>query len=203
MLHAVVTASLLGATLLAPPTPAPRVAAPVTPITWKIDPAHSDLTFKIRHFVSRVTGTVREWSGTIIADPTALGGGTVEITLNMATLDTRNERRDTHLKSADFFDVANNPTATFKSTKVTQQGQSLEIVGDLTLRGITKPVTLKAEYLGSIGEAVAGKQRAGFHATTTLNRLLWDVKWNRAAEGGGVMLGDDVDLEFNIEAVRQ
>lgn len=202
MLHTAFASALVAATLAAPPAPVARPAVAAAPITWTIDAAHSDLTFKIRHLMSKVSGTVTEWSGTIVADPAALGGGSVEISANMATINTRNERRDGHLKSPEFFDVAKFPTLTFKSTKVTAKGNDLEITGDLTMKGVTKPVVLKAEFLGTMGPAEPKKQKAGFHAVTKINRLDWGVTWNRAAEGGGLTLGDEVELEFNIEAVR-
>jgi polyisoprenoid-binding protein YceI len=205
MQTALFAVALAGATVVAPTRPAPRAQAPraAAPVTWAIDPVHSDASFKIRHVVSRVTGNIREWSGTIVADPANLSGGSVELTLNMASIDTHNEKRDGHLKSAEFFDVVKFPTATFKSTKVTAKGNDLTILGDLTMKGVTKPVTLTAEFTGAAGEAVAGKQKAGFHASAKINRLDWGVSWNRAAEGGGAVLGDDVDLDFNIEATRQ
>lgn len=203
-MHAVLfAAALAGAVAGGPVRPVPAAVRAADPITWKIDPVHSNVQFRIRHLVSRVTGTIGSWSGTIVADPKNLGAGTVEISLDMSTIDTRNEKRDGHLKSAEFFDVAKFPTATFKSTKVTAKGNDLTIVGDLTIKGVTKSITLKGEFMGVAGEAVAGKQKAGFHAETKINRLDYGVSWNRAAEGGGAVLGDEVEIEFNIEATRQ
>lgn len=201
MIHTAFAALVSVAVAVAPvrPTPMPASAAP---ITWKVDPVHSDLQFKIRHLVSKVTGTVKDWSGTIVVDPAAMSGGSVEFSANMATIDTRNERRDGHLKSAEFFEVEKYPTITFKSTKVVAKGNDLKITGDLTIKGVTKSITLDAEFLGTTGPAEAGKQKAGFHASARINRLDFGVSWNRAVEGGGVTLGDDVDLDFNIEAVR-
>ena len=201
MIHTAFATLLSAFVAVAPVRPVP-VAAAAAPITWKVDPVHSDFQFKIRHLVSKVTGTVKEWSGTIVVDPSALNGGSVEFTANMATIDTRNERRDGHLKSAEFFEVEKFPTCTFKSTKVVSKGSEMKITGDLTLKGVTKSITLDAEFLGTTGAPEAGKQKAGFHASAKINRLDFGVTWNRAVEGGGVTLGDDVDLDFNIEAVR-
>ncbi len=201
MLHAPIALAVGLAALAGPSRPAPVVAAPA-PIVWKIDLAHSDLSFRIRHLVSKVTGTINSWSGSITADPAALGGGSVEFTADMSTIDTRNAKRDEDLKSADFFEVAKYPTVTFKSTKVTANGSNLVVVGDLTMKGVTKPVTLNVEYLGTTGTPAVGKQKIGFHATGKLNRLDYGVTWNRAAEGGGVVLGDEVEIDINIEATR-
>lgn len=203
MLNTAFAAALAGLVAVAPARPAP-VHAQVAraPITWKVDGAHSDLQFKIRHLISKVTGTVRDWTGTIVVDPASLSGGTVEFTANVATIDTRNERRDGHLKSAEFFEVEKFPTISFKSTKVVAKGNAMKITGDLTIKGVTKSITLDAEYLGATGAPEAGKQKVGFHASATINRLDFGVSWNRAIEGGGLTLGDEVELDFNIEAVR-
>ncbi|HEX5632285.1 MAG TPA: YceI family protein [Gemmatimonadales bacterium] len=189
----VVTAVALAA------APAP---ATVEPVTWKIDVTHSELIFRVRHLVSRVPGTFREWSGAIVADPADWNAGSVEIVIQAASIDTRHEKRDTHLRSADFFDVANHPTLTFRSTSVQVSGESVTLKGDLTIRGTTKPVTLTGETLGTIGEG-AGKQRVGFHVTTKINRLDYGLTWNRAAEGGGLVLGDEVEIDVTVAAVRQ
>lgn len=175
---------------------------PADPITWKIDATHSELSFRIRHLVSRVQGTFRDWSGTIVADPADWNAGRTEIVIQAASIDTRHEKRDTHLRSADFFDVAQHPTITFTSTAVQVAGDRVTLTGNLTIRGVTKPVTLTGEALGMTGEG-PGKQRIGFHVSTRINRLDYGVSWNRAAEGGGVVLGDDVDLDITVAAVRQ
>lgn len=203
MLNTAFAAALAGLVAVAPARPAPvHAQAAPAPITWKVDGAHSDLQFKIRHLISKVTGTVRDWTGTIVVDPASLSGGTVEFTANVATIDTRNERRDGHLKSAEFFEVEKFPTISFKSTKVVAKGNAMKITGDLTIKGVTKSITLDAEYLGATGAPEAGKQKVGFHASATINRLDFGVSWNRAIEGGGLTLGDEVELDFNIEAVR-
>lgn len=113
---------------------------------------------------------------------------------------TRLERRDTHLRSADFFDAASHPEITFKSTSVVVAGSTVTLVGDLTIRGVTRPVTLSGEYLGTTGEGA--KQRVGFHVSGKINRMDYGVAWNRNLETGGVLPGDDVDLDISVEAVR-
>lgn len=172
-------------------------------VKWQIDVNHSEVSFRVRHFVSRVPGTFKVWNGTILADPSDLTGGSVEVSIQTGSIDTRNERRDAHLRSPDFFAADSFPTITFKSTKVEARNNALTISGDLTIRGVTKPVVLTGEYVGTTGTPEPSKQRIGFTATTKINRMDFGVKWNRAVEGGGVMLGDDVDVTINIEAVRQ
>ena len=187
-------AAALAVAAAVPGTPAPA--------TWKIDVTHSELTFRVRHLVSRVNGTFRDWGGTISADPADWNSGSVEVVIQTSSIDTRNEKRDTHLRSPDFFDVANHPTMTFRSTAVRVADGAVTLTGDLTIRGVTRQVTLTGEYLGSTGEG-PGKQRIGFHVGTTINRLDYGLTWNRAAEGGGFVLADDVELDLTVAAVRQ
>lgn len=192
LLKLVVAASLFAA--------APVPSAP--PAVYRIDTGHSDVTFRIRHFMSRVSGTFNQWEGTITADPADWTTGSVEVTIQAASIDTRHERRDNDLRSDNFFDVATHPTITFRSTSVTVDGSRLTIAGDLTMRGITKPVVLEGEFLGRMGEGTA-RERIGFAARTRIDRTDFGVTWNRAVEGGGVMLGDDVDIEIAVEAVKR
>lgn len=183
----------------APIVPAAQAEAP--PVTWRIDQSHSDISFRIRHLVSRVRGTFNEWSGTIVADPQNLAGGSVQVEIKTASIDTNNERRDTHLRSGDFFDAEKHPTITFRSTRVQTRGRNLTVTGNLTMNGITRPVVLRGE-MAQVG-GVAGKRRIGFEATATVNRMDYDVSWNRAAEGGGAVLGDEVEITIAVEAVEQ
>lgn len=171
-----------------------------TTATWKIDTNHSELTFSIRHLVSRVRGEFREWSGTIVADPDDWTSAVVEISVNPNTVDTNNERRDADLKSENHFDVAHFPVITYKSTRVERKGDSVRVFGDLTMHGVTKPVVLDGRFLGTTGPV--GKRRAGFEAITTINRQDFNMRWNRAVEGGN-LIGDDVKLEIVIAAVQQ
>ncbi|HYW06718.1 MAG TPA: YceI family protein [Longimicrobium sp.] len=178
--------------------PAPAEAAP---ITWNIDASHSSVTFRIRHLVSRVNGSFGQFKGAVVADPQNLAGGSVQVEIQTASIDTNNERRDTHLRSADFFDAEKFPTITFRSTRVRVTGRTLRVHGDLTMRGVTRPVVLTGEMTGVGG--VAGKRRIGFQASTTIDRKDFGVQWNRAAEGGGAVLGDEVQIQLDVEAVEQ
>jgi polyisoprenoid-binding protein YceI len=177
-------------------------AAPVsTPSTWKVDPTHSELSFSIRHMVSRVRGQFDTWTGTIIADPTDWSTASVEVVAQTSTIDTNNERRDEDLRSPNHFDADANPTVTFKSTKVTRfAGDSVQVAGNLTIHGITKPVVLRGHFNGMTGSP--GKRRAGFEAETTINRQDFNMTWNRIIEGSS-MLGDEVKIEISIAAVEQ
>lgn len=184
------------------PAPQPAVSAPAAAsVQWEIDTSHSELTFRIRHLVSRVRGRFNQFGGTIVADPANLAGGSVNVTVQTASIDTNNERRDTHLRSADFFDAATHPTITFRSTRVEVDGNDIKVHGNLTMRGVTKAVVLEGQMLEVGG--VAGKRRIGFEASGTVNRLDYGVAWNRAAEGGGVVLGDEVQISIAVEAVER
>jgi polyisoprenoid-binding protein YceI len=195
-------------TLVALALPAPASAGPTvvehTPAdtaTYRIDVGHSELTFRIRHLMSRANGTFREWSGTITADPADWSTGSVDVTIQAASIDTRHERRDNDLKSDNFFDVANHPTITFRSRKVEVNGSEIVVTGDLTMKGVTKPLVLTGEFLGRMG-AGSQRERVGFSATGKLNRTDYGIVWNRAVEGGGVLLGDEVEVTLAIEAIR-
>ena len=179
------------------------VSAPdTTPVVWQIDAGHSDISFRIRHFMSRVRGTFRQWEGTITGDSTNWANASVSVTIQTSSIDTGHERRDNDLRSDNFFDAANHPTITFTSTKVEVVGGELRITGDLTIRGVTKPVVLTGRFLGSSASG-QGRTRVGFEATTRIDRTDYGVRWNRALEGGGVMLGDEVEIELAVEAVRR
>jgi polyisoprenoid-binding protein YceI len=172
------------------------------PVTWTIDTVHSEVSFRIRHLVSKVPGTFASWRGTIVADPADLKDASVDVRITTASITTRNERRDAHLRSPDFFAADSFPEISFKSKAVEVSGSSIRITGDLTMRGVTKPVVLTGEYGGTSGPPEPRKQRIGFSVSTKINRLDYGVKYNRAVEGGGMLLGDDVDITINIEAVR-
>jgi polyisoprenoid-binding protein YceI len=191
---------LLGGT---PPAAAPAAPARhLPPVTWQIDTDHSEVAFRIRHLVSRVRGRFTRWEGTIVADPANLAGGSVDVTIQTASISTDVERRDNHLRSADFFDAPNNPTITFKSTRVqTLPAGGLKVYGNLTIRGTTKPVVLDGHFNGVGG--VPGRRRIGFEASTTVDRMDYNVTWNRAVEGGGALLGDDVEILLSVEAAEK
>jgi polyisoprenoid-binding protein YceI len=195
---------LLSALLVAsqPVPPGPIVAVDTGQTVWQIDKGHSDISFRIRHFVSRVRGTFHDWNGTIRSDSSDWRDGFVDVTIQASSIDTQNDTRDASLRSSDFFEVDKYPTITFRSTGVEVDGTSLRIAGDLTMHGVTRPIILQGTYLGATSNP-QGKPRAGFEATATINRLDYGVKWNRVVEGGGVMLGDEVEVEISVEAVRQ
>ena len=184
------------------PAQTSTAAAPVsTPSTWKVDPTHSELSFSIRHMVSRVRGQFDTWTGTIIADPNDWNTASVEVVAQTSTIDTNNERRDEDLRSPNHFDAEANPTVTFKSTKVTRfAGDSVQVAGNLTIHGVTRPVVLRGHFNGMTG--APGKRRAGFEAETTINRQDFNMTWNRIVEGTS-MLGDEVRIEIDIAAVEQ
>jgi len=176
--------------------------AQAAPTTWTIDPTHSNVTFTIRHFFSKVTGSFQKFSGTIVYDEANPGAGLAKAEIDASSIYTANERRDNHLRSADFFDVANHPRLTFESTKVTaSEGGKLKIEGTLTMRGVTKPVTLEGEFLGA-GPTAAG-QRVGFEATGKVDRKEFGILWNKVADQGGAVLGDDVQIRIAIEGMSE
>jgi polyisoprenoid-binding protein YceI len=176
--------------------------------TWKFDPAHSEALFSIRHIFTKVQGRFNEMEGTIQLDDKDLSKSSVDVTIKTASIFTNNEKRDNHLRSADFFDAEKNPTLAFKSTKVIPGADKdkFKVQGDLTMRGVTKPVTLDVEYLGGgpwgMGGQVYGTKK-GWVATTKVNRLDWGISWNKTLDQGGTLLGDDVDLTLNVEADNQ
>jgi polyisoprenoid-binding protein YceI len=168
--------------------------------TWDIDPTHSTVGFSVRHMmVSKVRGYFREFSGEITTaeDPTQ---STVTARINMDSIDTRQEQRDAHIRSADFFDVGNHTEMTFRSTAVSTDGADWTVAGDLTIKGITKPVTLELE-LNGFGPDAYGGTRAGFSAKTEISRKEYGVDIDMPMDGGGVVVGDKITVELEIEAV--
>ena len=197
MLVRLFAAALLVPTLIVPATTRPASAAPAV---WNIDKTHSNVSFQIRHFVSKVRGSFTDFKGTITADPDAWQSGQIDVQINATSITTNNDRRDADLRSSNFFAVDSFPTISFKSIRIERTGDDAKIHGTLTMRGVTKNIVLDGHFNG-IQKSSQG-DRVGFDATTTVNRMDYGVKWNRAAEGGGVMLGDDVKIEINVEAVR-
>lgn len=170
--------------------------------TYSIDTAHSNVGFKIRHLVAKVSGSFNEFDGKITADFENLDNSSVEFMIKTASIDTANEKRDGHLRSPDFFDAENHPEITFKSSKITRKDKdSFEVAGILNMRGVNQPVVLNVDYLGEM-QAMGGT-RAGYEISTTINRQDFDVSWNKALDQGGVVLGDDVEILINLAAVKQ
>jgi polyisoprenoid-binding protein YceI len=170
--------------------------------TYSIDATHSSVGFSVRHMaISKVRGTFGEFEGTVNIDPADTAKWSCDVIIQTTSIDTQAERRDNHLRSADFFNVEEFPTITFKSTKVTPKGKDkLEITGDFTMRGVTKPVTIEAELLGAMEDA-RGNKRMGFSATTTVNRMDFGVNWNKTLETGGLVVSHDVEIMLEIEAI--
>jgi polyisoprenoid-binding protein YceI len=168
---------------------------------WQIDPAHSEALFSIRHLaISTVRGGFSKIKGTVSFDDKDPSKSTVDVTIDVSTVDTREPKRDDDLRSDKFFDAAKYPTMAFKSTKVEQVSPGkLKVTGDLTLHGITKEVILEVEGPTAAIKDPWGNQRAAATATTKINRQDFGVKWNKTLDNGGMMLGDDVAVTIDIE----
>ena len=170
--------------------------------TYSIDPAHSNAGFKVRHLVSKVSGGFNDFDGTIVADFENLDASSVEFTIQATSIDTKNEKRDGHLRSVDFFDVEKYPEITFKSSKITKiDGDSYAVTGTLTMHGVSREITLTVDFLGEM--TAMGGTRAGYELTTTVNRKDFGISWNRALDAGGFVLGDDVEININLELIKQ
>jgi polyisoprenoid-binding protein YceI len=167
---------------------------------WDIDTSHSDVSFTIRHMmVSKVRGRFGKFSGEIVTGEN-LADSTVTATIDATSIDTNNEQRDGHIRSADFFDVENHPEWTFRSTALRVDGEDLALDGELTIKGVTRPVTLALEVNG-FGPDAWGGTRAGFSASTTIDRNDFGVDIKMPLDGGGVVVGDKVQIHLEIEAV--
>lgn len=171
--------------------------------TWSFDTTHSEISFSIRHMMfAKVRGTFAKWSGTVLSDDSgAITGVTAEIDVD--TINTNESQRDAHLRSADFFDAATFPKIAFRSTGLRgDTAGAFEIDGDLTIHGVTRPVTLRAEFAGG-GKDPWGNTRRGYRATARINRVDFGLTWNAALELGGVLVGEQVDLEIETQLVAQ
>ncbi|MBC1500576.1 polyisoprenoid-binding protein [Listeria weihenstephanensis] len=168
---------------------------------WNVDPAHSSIEFQVKHMmVSKVKGAFKDFSADLTLDPEDLTTASLAFTVDAASLDTRQAQRDGHLKSPDFFDVDNYPSITFKSTDITSDGDNeYKVTGDLTIREVTKPITLKVEYEGTSKDPMSGNMVAGFEGTGKFNRKDFGLNYNAALETGGVLIGDEVKLNIQIE----
>jgi polyisoprenoid-binding protein YceI len=167
---------------------------------FSIDTIHSSIGFTVRHLmVSKVHGSFTKWSGTFAFDEANLPASHVEVSIDVASVDTREAQRDGHLRSADFFDAEKFPTITFKSTKVEGNKDHFKVTGDLTLRGVTKPVVLDVEYAGRAMHPQMG-ERAGFSATASINRKDFGVSFNMVLDAGGVALSEKVDIQLEVQA---
>lgn len=172
--------------------------------TWTIDPSHTRLGFSTRHaMVTRVRGAFNDVSGTAIISPDSFERSRVVITVQAASIDTRDQQRDDHLRSPDFFDVARYPVIKFVSTRIDEVGDASFIVnGDLTIRGITRSVSIPLELLG-IDRDQTGALRAGLEGTRRIDRKDWGVRWNTPLDSGGVLISDKITLEFELSLIKQ
>jgi polyisoprenoid-binding protein YceI len=173
-------------------------------MAWQIDNSHSDIQFSVRHMmISKVRGQFKRFAGTVEFNENDPATSAVEVQIEAASIDTHDEKRDGHLQSPDFLDVAQYPHLTFKSKRVEKTDDSHgKITGDLTIRGVTKEVVLAVEYSGQ-AKSPWGTTSAGFSATTTINRRDWGLTWNAPLETGGVLVGDEVTIAIELEIVKQ
>lgn len=196
---------ILGAfAAVAPPATraAQQGAPPADAAPFVIDTNHSAVQFTVRHFFSRVPGRFTRFQGTVQLDEKDLTRGSVNVTIEAASIDTQEPARDKHLRSDDFFAVEKHPTITFKSTGVKAQGpDKLKVEGNLTIRGVTRPVTLDVDVLG-FGPGYGGRT-GGFEARTRIDRTVFGVSWNDLVEGGGAVLGNEVDIVINLEVQKR
>ncbi|MDD5362013.1 MAG: YceI family protein [Ignavibacteria bacterium] len=171
---------------------------------WVIDPSHSKIGFKVRHLmISHVLGNFKQFEGVVLTEGNDFTKASVNLTISSASVDTEIADRDTHLKSADFFDVEKYPELTFSDSKIEDLGDdTYELTGNLTIKGIAKPVKLTVEF-GGVMKDPWGNEKAGFSLTGKINRKDWGLNWNSALEAGGELVGEDVKLICDIELAKQ
>lgn len=170
---------------------------------WALDPTHSELQFKVKHLmITTVTGSLKIFNASITSEGDDFENGSVSFDAETASIDTGNKDRDNHLKSADFFDADQFPAITFKSTSLTKDGDDYSIKGDLTVKGVTKPVKLTAEF-GGIATDPWGNTKAGFTLSGKINRTDFGLSWNAALETGGVMVSEEVKIAGELQFVKQ
>ncbi len=159
------------------------------------------VTFRVRLMVATINGRFTTWRGSLLFDEQAPQNSRVEIEIDAASIDTKEPRRDAHLRSADFFDVENYPKLVFESTRVERAGDIFKVTGDLTMHGVTKPVTLDVEYADRTSRPPMG-ERVGFLAHGSLNRKDWGLNWNQILDAGGLVLGDEIEIDLGVEGSR-
>jgi polyisoprenoid-binding protein YceI len=186
------TATLAGAALL--------LSAPAFATTYKIDTGHTSVTFRVSHLFTKVAGRFNAFDGRITFDEAKPLETKVEGTIQSASINTDNDKRDTHLRNPDFFDVEKFPTITFSTDKVTDVAKNkAKLHGTLTMHGVTRPLVMDSEFLGA-GQDPWGNKKAGFRGTTTLNRKDYGLTWNQTLEAGGVLVGDEIEITIDVEA---
>ena len=171
--------------------------------TYVLDASHSQLGFVARHaMVTKVRGSFNDVAGTASLDGANPSASTLSVTIQAASVDTRSEGRDAHLRSADFFDVENYPEITFTGTEFAVDGDVITVTGDLTIKGVTHSVSIPFEFQGAATDPL-GNQRVGFEGSVVVNRKDWNLNWNAALEAGGVLVSEKVSLEFEVSAIKQ
>jgi len=172
--------------------------------SWVIDPTHSEIQFKVKHLViSTVTGSFKTFEGTVETDGDDLTTANINFSADIASIDTNQAQRDEHLRSAEFFDAANHPKMTFTSSSLEKTGDdTYKLKGDLTMKGVTKPVVLDAEYGGAMTDFY-GQNKAGFEINGKINRKDFGLTWSATTEAGGVVVGDEIKLVINIQLIKQ
>lgn len=180
------------------------IAAAASTSTWNLDASHSQASFTVKHMmVANVRGEFRKLEGVLTLDDKDLTKSNVDVTIDAASIDTRDEKRDAHLKSPDFFDVANTPKITFKSTKIEKSGDGYKVAGNLTLHGVTKPVVLDVEGPTAPVKSPWGTESIGISGTTQINRKDFGLVWNKPLEvAGGVLVSDTVKISIDAEFVK-
>lgn len=172
--------------------------------TYEIDPVHSTLQFTVRHMmIANVRGIFKNVKGTVLYDPENPSAAKIDAEIEASTLDTHNADRDAHVKSAEFLDVEKFPTITFKSKNVKPSGAGLEVTGDLTIHGVTKEAKLDVTEVSQEAKDPWGNARVGANAKTKVSRKEFGLHWNAPLETGGVVLGDEVNLEFEVELIKK
>ncbi|MEJ1105623.1 MULTISPECIES: YceI family protein [unclassified Kribbella] len=169
--------------------------------TYAIDAAHSEIGFTVRHLMTKVRGTFKEYAGEIVVKD-SLEESTANVTVELSSVDTRSEQRDGHLRSGDFFDVEKSPKMTFASTALTPNGDDYTLSGDLTIKDVTKPIELAVEFLG-VDQNAYGQTIIGFEATASISRKEWGIDFNVPLEGGKLLVGDKVDIHLDVQAALQ
>jgi polyisoprenoid-binding protein YceI len=169
--------------------------------TYAIDPAHSEIGFTVRHLMTKVRGTFKEYAGDIVVKD-SLEESTANVTVELSSVDTRSEQRDGHLRSGDFFDVEKSPKMTFASTALVPNGDDYTLVGELTIKDVSKPIELAVEFLG-VEQNAYGQTIIGFEATASISRKDWGIDFNVPLEGGKLLVGDKVDIHLDVQAALQ
>ena len=179
------------------------VSAVMAEEEYEIDMVHSSIGFSVRHLmISNITGNFTDFSGTLIFDEKDITKSSVDLKIDMNSINTNNENRDNHLRTADFFDTEKFPEMTFKSGKIEKSGDDFILFGSFSMHGVSKEVAIPFEFIGKV-KGPEGKQHIGFEGTTAINRKDFGITWNKTLDAGGLALGNDIKIQLNIEAVEK